>query len=120
MFREALGGPVRLRVVEAVLYSLFGGIIMTVNRIHSVRRCGIALALAGVLAGSVAVAQDATPGAHPERGDRMPAVEQHFGAPATRYPAVGQPPITRWDYPGMVVYFEGDRVIHTVLVNPSA
>ena len=93
---------------------------MTVNRNHSVRLCGIALALAGVLSAGAARAADATSAAHPERGDRMPAVEQHFGAPATRYPAVGQPPITRWDYPGMVVYFEGDQVIHTVLVNPSA
>ena len=29
--------------------------------------------------------------------------------------AVGQPPITRWDYPGFSVYFEHDRVLHTVV-----
>jgi hypothetical protein len=27
---------------------------------------------------------------------------------------VGKPPITRWDYPGFSVFFEGDRVIDTV------
>jgi hypothetical protein len=55
----------------------------------------------------------------PERGARMSAIEARYGAPAERYPAVGQPPITRWDYPGFVVYFEYDRVIHAVLVGPA-
>jgi hypothetical protein len=52
----------------------------------------------------------------PERGMHMNAVETRYGAPATRYPAVGQPPITRWDYPGFVVYFENDLVLHAVVV----
>jgi len=34
--------------------------------------------------------------------------------PAERHEAVGQPPITRWDYPTFSVYFENDRVIHAV------
>ncbi len=92
---------------------------MTRNASHPIRLVGVALALFGLFAVAAARAADVAPGDHPERGARMTAVEQHFGAPATRYPAVGQPPITRWDYPGMVVYFENDRVIHTVLVNPS-
>lgn len=50
----------------------------------------------------------------PARGNSMAGVEQRFGAPATRYQAVGQPPITRWDYPGFAVFFEGQRVLHTV------
>ena len=53
---------------------------------------------------------------HPERGMRMNAVEGRYGAPTTRYPAVGQPPITRWDYPGFVVFFENDLVLHAVVV----
>ena len=53
----------------------------------------------------------------PERGMHMNAVESRYGAPATRYPAVGQPPITRWDYPGFVVYFENDLVLHAVLTS---
>ena len=29
--------------------------------------------------------------------------------------AVGEPPITRWEYRNMIVYFEYDRVIHAVM-----
>jgi hypothetical protein len=29
--------------------------------------------------------------------------------------AVGEPPISSWEYPGMVVFFEYDRVIHAVM-----
>jgi len=50
----------------------------------------------------------------PGRGLSMAQVEQKFGAPAERVPAVGHPPITRWVYPGFVVYFEYDHVVHTV------
>jgi hypothetical protein len=50
----------------------------------------------------------------PARGTSMAQVERQFGAPAERYPAVGQPPITRWVYPSMVVYFEYDHVVHAV------
>jgi hypothetical protein len=50
----------------------------------------------------------------PARGLTMDKVEAKFGAPSRRVPAVGEPPITRWEYPGFVVYFERDRVIHAV------
>jgi hypothetical protein len=50
----------------------------------------------------------------PARGMTMRAVEDRFGAPATRHATVGQPPITRWDYQGFSVFFENDRVIHAV------
>lgn len=50
----------------------------------------------------------------PARGLTMDKVEAKFGAPTRRVPAVGEPPITRWEYPGFVVYFERDRVIHAV------
>ena len=50
----------------------------------------------------------------PARGASMRAVEARFGAPTTRHATVGQPPITRWDYPGFSVYFEHDKVIHAV------
>ncbi|MGH8258227.1 MAG: hypothetical protein ACREUG_00895 [Steroidobacteraceae bacterium] len=52
----------------------------------------------------------------PHRGMRMEEVERKFGQPATRHPTVGKPPITRWDYPQFSVFFEGDRVIHSVVV----
>jgi hypothetical protein len=51
----------------------------------------------------------------PKRGITMTQVEKHFGAPTTRHPTVGKPPITRWDYVGYSVFFEHDRVIHTVV-----
>jgi len=44
-------------------------------------------------------------------------VEARFGQPANRHSAVGQPPITRWDYPGFAVYFEHQYVIHAVVTS---
>jgi len=56
----------------------------------------------------------AAAGERPARGATMAWVEARFGAPATRTGPVGQPPITRWDYPGFSVYFEYDHVVHAV------
>jgi hypothetical protein len=50
----------------------------------------------------------------PRRGMRMSAVEARFGAPRDRAAAVGNPPITRWEYDGFTVYFENDIVLHSV------
>jgi hypothetical protein len=50
----------------------------------------------------------------PARGQAMSQVERQYGAPSERFAAVGQPPITRWVYPSMIVYFEYDHVVHTV------
>jgi hypothetical protein len=44
-------------------------------------------------------------------------VEKQFGAPAEKHPTVGKPPITRWDYPNFSVFFEGDRVIDSVVTD---
>jgi hypothetical protein len=51
----------------------------------------------------------------PKSGVSMAQVEQKFGAPATQIPQVGDPPITRWVYDHFTVYFENDRVIHSVV-----
>ncbi len=51
----------------------------------------------------------------PVRGMSMESVEAAYGAPATRTGAVGEPPISRWDYPAFIVYFEYDHVIHAVV-----
>jgi hypothetical protein len=56
----------------------------------------------------------ATAGQRPVRGTSMDQVEAMFGPPSNRHAAVGDPPITRWDYPGFVVYFEYQYVIHAV------
>jgi hypothetical protein len=55
----------------------------------------------------------------PRGGMTMQAVESRYGAPQERHAAVGKPPITRWDYSSFTVFFENDRVIHTV-VNPGS
>lgn len=60
------------------------------------------------------VAAGAAAGERPARGSSMARVEARFGAPATRSGPVGQPPISRWDYPDFVVFFEHDHVVHAV------
>jgi len=51
----------------------------------------------------------------PSRGMTMARVESRFGAPSAKAAPVGEPPITRWEYPDFVVYFEYDHVIHSVV-----
>jgi len=83
----------------------------------------LATVLASGLAGAetiavdngIAVKQSDVP--TPTRGMTMDQVAGKFGSPATKVPAVGQPPISRWEYPGFVVYFERDHVIHSVVVS---
>ena len=55
--------------------------------------------------------------ATPARGMTMDQVATKFGTPVTKVPAVGKPPISRWEYPGFIVYFESDHVIHSVVAN---
>jgi hypothetical protein len=58
--------------------------------------------------------------ATPARGMTMDQVASKFGAPVTKVPAVGNPPISRWEYPGFVVYFEHEHVIHSVVPTAGA
>jgi len=51
----------------------------------------------------------------PRNGITMAQVRQQYGNPATEHPAVGEPPITRWDYDGYSVFFEHDLVLHSVI-----
>ena len=51
----------------------------------------------------------------PANGMAKAAVEARYGAPETIKGPVGDPPITIWKYGQYSVYFEYDRVIHTVL-----
>ena len=51
----------------------------------------------------------------PTRGMTAASVESRFGAPAAKVAAVGDPPISRWEYQDFVVFFEYDRVIHAVV-----
>lgn len=56
----------------------------------------------------------------PDRGSTMQSVARDWGEPAVKRAAVGDPPITRWEYPEFVVYFEHDRVIHAVAKRRTA
>lgn len=87
-------------------------------------RIGIVLLAASLVAGAahaetlavggrVVVEPSSLP--RPTRGMRMAEVERRFGVPLTRHPAVGKPPITRWDYARYSVFFEDHTVIHTVV-----
>jgi ribonucleotide monophosphatase NagD (HAD superfamily) len=51
----------------------------------------------------------------PGRGMTMKTVEEKFGSPEERHPAVGKPAISRWDYPTFSVFFENEFVIHAVV-----
>ena len=53
--------------------------------------------------------------ARPRRGMSMDSVEARFGAPSSRIGAVGEPPISRWEYPGFIVYFEHEHVVHAAV-----
>ena len=50
----------------------------------------------------------------PTRGMSQESVQANFGAPQSTVAAVGDPPISRWEYAEFVVFFEYDRVIHAV------
>ncbi|MGB5587465.1 MAG: hypothetical protein WBN78_06835 [Gammaproteobacteria bacterium] len=50
----------------------------------------------------------------PQRGMTKARVETRFGTPAKKVAAVGDPPISSWEYTDYVVYFEYDRVLHAV------
>ncbi len=50
----------------------------------------------------------------PARGMSMNKVESVYGSPSVRHQAVGDPPISRWEYSNFVVYFEYSHVIHSV------
>jgi hypothetical protein len=50
----------------------------------------------------------------PEKGLKMEEVKAQFGSPIKQNPAIGKPPIIRWDYSNYSVYFEKEYVIHSV------
>lgn len=61
-----------------------------------------------------ATALAASDGDVPGRGMSKAEVRAQFGEPDRARPAVGQPPISRWDYDGFSVYFENDTTLHSV------
>ncbi|VAW47431.1 hypothetical protein MNBD_GAMMA02-1265 [hydrothermal vent metagenome] len=51
----------------------------------------------------------------PQKSATMNQVRSQYGDPMNEYAAVGEPPITRWDYADFTVYFEHQHVITAVL-----
>ncbi|HET8800167.1 MAG TPA: hypothetical protein VFN01_03195 [Marinobacter sp.] len=51
----------------------------------------------------------------PDTGMSQASVRAKWGEPMTIEGPVGQPPISQWHYQRFVVYFENDRVLHTVI-----
>ena len=50
----------------------------------------------------------------PQKGQSKTSVLERFGLPDQEHPAIGKPPITRWDYRYFSVYFEYNHVIDSV------
>lgn len=50
----------------------------------------------------------------PRTGIEQRRVIEKYGQPLKRSATVGQPPISRWEYANFYVYFEYNRVIHSV------
>ncbi len=86
----------------------------------------LALIILGALSAGAAYAQGDTlemggidtsafeQGGKPSRGMSQDSVRASYGEPQSTESAVGEPPISRWHYADFVVYFEFDRVIHSV------
>ena len=53
-------------------------------------------------------------GSREVRGLSMQSVRAKWGEPRAKRGAIGDPPISRWDYPNYGVYFEYDHVVHAV------
>ncbi len=51
----------------------------------------------------------------PQKSATMNQVRAQYGDPISERAAVGEPPITRWEYADFIVYFEYQHVITTVL-----
>lgn len=51
----------------------------------------------------------------PTTGITKDQVQKRFGDPQEWNDPVGDPPISSWEYPDFVVFFEYDHVLHSVL-----
>ena len=96
-----------LQMVRRVLYTL-----LAVSALFSLPWVSAdTLLIEGVNEARVTAAE------RPKRGMSMKSVESTWGQPIASRNAIGEPPITRWEYSGFVVYFEYSHVIHAVAKN---
>jgi hypothetical protein len=75
---------------------------------------GLAVAQADTLLIQSVQQAEASRSDRPASGLTKEQVEARFGSPTRMVAAVGDPPISRWEYPTFTVYFEHERVIHSV------
>lgn len=88
---------IKLRIVSAVAVLLALGTVANAQN----------LSMDGVSAG--------TNDGRPTRGMTQSSVESKYGSPVSKRAAIGDPPISRWEYADFVVFFEYDKVIHAVV-----
>jgi hypothetical protein len=78
------------------------------------------MAIAEIIKIPVGQQQGVEPGKPlPIRGQSATLIQHHYGEPTKIAAAVGEPPISRWEYPGFAVYFEYDHVVHAVLLTTA-
>ncbi|GGC73716.1 hypothetical protein [Marinobacter halophilus] len=51
----------------------------------------------------------------PATGMTQESVRNRWGAPQDMKGPIGEPPISQWHYPDFIVYFEHNRVLHSVV-----
>lgn len=88
--------------------------LMALSLVASLALSATGTAAADTLLVNEVTTAQATAADRPARGASMAGVESRFGSPTSRSAPVGQPPITRWDYPDFVVFFEYNHVVHAV------
>ena len=86
---------------------------------RTLRTVGLLVALlaaspALILADTLTLGPLGPAAAGPQRGITMAEVEASMGPPQSTSGPVGDPPITVWHYPNFNVYFEFDKVLHSV------
>ena len=87
-------------------------------KLRTISLVALLLAAMGTASADTLQMEGATAGSNdgrPTRGMTQASVESKYGSPASVKAPVGDPPITRWEYAGFVVFFEHDKVIHAVL-----
>jgi len=87
-------------------------------KLRTISLVALLLAAMGTASADTLQMEGATAGSNdgrPTRGMTQASVQSKYGSPASVKAPVGDPPITRWEYTGFVVYFEHDKVIHAVL-----
>ena len=72
------------------------------------------LSQADVIRQSAHTAKVVIPDHAPARGMSQQYVIKKWGQPVEKHRAVGNPPISSWDYAGFSVYFERNLVLHSV------